>query len=75
MNLCFLLCFLLFVWTENTVIKYSPGYVGGSFGQELKAWGELGVKSPTRESSESQGLKVKGESRVKRREPFPMNPT
>ncbi len=31
MNLCFLLCFLLFVWRKNIVIKYSLGCVGGRF--------------------------------------------
>jgi hypothetical protein len=31
MSLCFLLCFLLFGWRKNIVVKYSPGYARGRF--------------------------------------------
>jgi hypothetical protein len=31
MNLCFLLCFFMFSWRKNTIIKYSSGYVGERF--------------------------------------------
>jgi hypothetical protein len=74
MNLCFLLCFLLFVWRKSTIIKYSPNYARGSFRRELKVWGESGVKNPASESNESQGSKVEGKLGVGRHKPFPMNP-